>query len=112
MSLIEPFQAVIDLAGYDALTRSEQIGMDLFAGFNEISHSYDTLLDIEVYVARFPYANTRITRSGHLRFIIEAYLHESYTLGERLKTYPTLSKYPPAEPGALESEPLKAAAGR
>jgi hypothetical protein len=78
------------LAGYDALTRSEQIGMDLFAGFNEISHSYDTLLDIEVYVARFPYANTRITRSGHLRFIIEAYLHESYTLGERLKTYPTL----------------------
>jgi len=75
------------LSGYDALTRSEQIGMDLFAGFNEISHSYDTLLDIEVYVARFPYANTRITRSGHLRFIIEAYLHESYTLVERLNDY-------------------------
>jgi hypothetical protein len=53
------------LCGYDALTRSEQIGMNLFAGFNEISHSYDTLLDIEVYVSRFPYANTRITRSGH-----------------------------------------------
>jgi hypothetical protein len=78
------------LSGYDALARSDQIAMDLFAGFNEISHSYDTLLDIEVYISRFPYANTRITRSGHLRFIIEAYLHESYTLCERLKSYPRL----------------------
>jgi hypothetical protein len=64
--------------------------MDLFAGFNEISHSYDTLLDIEIYVARFPYANTRITRPGHLQFIIEAYLHESYTLAKRLESYPKL----------------------
>jgi hypothetical protein len=64
--------------------------MNLFAGFNEISHSYDTLLDVEVYASRFPYANTRITRSAHLRFVIEAYLHESYTLRERLKSYPTL----------------------
>jgi hypothetical protein len=78
------------LSGYDALIRSDQIAMDLFAGFNEISHSYDTLLDIEVYISRFPYANTRITRSGHLRFIIEAYLHESYTLCERLKSYSKL----------------------
>lgn len=76
--------------GYNALTPFEKIRMDLFAGLNEISSSYETLLDIEVYVCRFPYANTRITRSGHLRFIIEAYLHESYTLRERLKAYPEL----------------------
>jgi len=74
--------------GYTALTRPEQIAMDLFNGFLEVSHSYDRLLDIEVYASRFPYGNTRITRMGHLRFVVEAYLHESYTLAERLESYP------------------------
>ena len=77
-------------SGYAALTRDEQIAMDFFGGFLEIMHCYDKLLDIEIYISRFPYAKTRVTRPGHLRFVVEAYLNESYTLVERLRAYPKM----------------------
>jgi hypothetical protein len=72
---------------YAALPRAEQIAMDLFDGYTEITKSYDRLLDLEVYGSRFRYANTRITRMGHLRFVVESHLHEIYTLSERLISY-------------------------
>jgi hypothetical protein len=89
-SLMDPFHTRTKHCGYQSLPPSEQAAMDLFSGFIEISRSHERLLDLEVYVSRFPYSNTRITRMSHLRFLVEAYLHESYILFERLAAYPKL----------------------
>ena len=56
-------------------------------GVSEIMMSVQTLEDTEIYVRRFPYGNTGITKTRHLRRNIEKYLEEVYILRERLKKY-------------------------
>jgi hypothetical protein len=59
----------------------------VFGGFNEITTSYLCLRDIEIYVRRFPYGDTSISRSRHLEYHIANYLQEVYILKNRLKAY-------------------------
>lgn len=60
---------------------------DVFRGFIEIHESYKTLRDIEVYIRRFPYSDTKIQKTRHLRYHIESYLNEMYILKERLEAF-------------------------
>jgi hypothetical protein len=62
----------------------------LWNGFIEIRTSYEALNDFEVFVRRFPFPNSRITKTRYLRFVIEAYLAEAYILKERMVAYLTI----------------------
>jgi hypothetical protein len=62
----------------------------IFKGFTEISDSYQRLQDVSIYIRRFPFAGTDVTRSRYLHFVVEAYLQELYLLRERLIAYPKL----------------------
>src|SRR5207253_897042 len=62
----------------------------LFYGFTEIAGSLDTLEDIEVFIGRFPFRGTRITKERYLQFHVECHLAEIYLLRERLRSYLTL----------------------
>jgi len=72
------------------LTIHEMAIQRLFFGFMEISMSVDNIRNISVYIRRFPYNKTGITRSAYLRYHVENYLNELYILGERMKTYVTI----------------------
>jgi len=61
----------------------------IYNGYVEISTSYYCRLDIEIYIGRFPYSNTKISKSRHLLYNFENYLHEVYILKERLLTHLT-----------------------
>lgn len=60
---------------------------ELFNGLSEIHNSYESLQDAELYVRRFPFGGTRITRDRYLRYVVENHLHEIYILKERLVKY-------------------------
>ena len=62
----------------------------LFRGFLEISKCMETLEDIQLYIGRFPFRTTKVTRGRYLQFHYEAYLHEMYVLEQRLLQYSTL----------------------
>ncbi len=62
----------------------------LFYGFTEIAGSLDTLDDIELFVGRFPFSGTRVTKERYLQFHVECHLAELYLLRERLDIYLTL----------------------
>jgi hypothetical protein len=62
----------------------------VFKAFLEITHSLETLEDIEFYVGRFPFQNTRISRDRYLQFHIETYFSELYLLQQRLNHYVVL----------------------
>ena len=68
-------------------TPSEIFFSKLYNGFREISDSYYCLLDIETYIGRFPYGNTKISKTRHLAYHMENYLNEIYILKERLNSY-------------------------
>ena len=59
----------------------------MYNGFREISGSYYGLLEIEIYIGRFPYRNTKISKTRHLAYHMENYLNEIYILKERLNSY-------------------------
>lgn len=61
----------------------------LFYGFNEIFQSVSALDDLMVYLRRFPFSQTSVTRSRYLQFVIESYFHENYILQERLVSHTT-----------------------
>jgi hypothetical protein len=69
------------------LAPDDRFAADAFQGYMEIGETLERLLDIELYLRRFPFRSTRITRERYLRFHVEAYLHESYILRERLLTF-------------------------
>jgi hypothetical protein len=71
-------------------TPSEIFFSKLYSGFREISDSYYCLQDIEIYIGRFPYANTRVSKTRHLAYHMENYLNEMYLLKERLNSYFTI----------------------
>lgn len=60
---------------------------NIHQGVFEILSSYESLLDAELYIRRFPYTETRITRMRHLRYVFENYLNEIYILKVRLIAY-------------------------
>jgi hypothetical protein len=66
-------------------TRSDELFLEeVFDWVVEITETYERLLDVELYVRRFPFQRTRINKFRYLRFSVEAYLHEAYMLSERL----------------------------
>lgn len=66
---------------------------EVSVGAFEIFTAYESLLDSEVYIRRFPYGGTRISRSRHLKSVIENYLNNTYILKERMVKYlKTLTK--------------------
>jgi len=72
------------------LTPAEVFFLKLNTGFNEIHNSYYSLLDIEVYMGRFPYSNTRVSKTRYLAYHMENYLNEVYILEQRLESYFTI----------------------
>jgi hypothetical protein len=72
----------------DLTPRDEYFSM-IFKGFKEITASFTQLRDIEIYIRRFPYRNTSISRSRHLEYHIGNYLQEIYILRNRLINYLT-----------------------
>ena len=69
-------------------SENEELWWHVWYSFIEIQSSYDALIDFEVYIRRYPYGGTRVSRVRHLLHVIEAYLHEVYLLTERLKAFP------------------------
>jgi hypothetical protein len=43
----------------------------LMVGFNEIYDSYSSLLDIQVYIDRFPYCKTRVSKTRYIAYHME-----------------------------------------
>jgi len=82
---------ILGLGGSKQLSRkqtpSEIVFSKLYGGFREISDSYYCLLDIELYIGRFPYRNTKVSKTRHLAYHMENYLNEIYILKERLNSY-------------------------
>lgn len=82
---------ILNLDGPTALKRNlsnkDVVISKLFYGFNEIHKSYERLKEHEVYVGRFPYSGTEISKVSHLNYNIENYLGEFYILKERIKKY-------------------------
>ena len=68
------------------LSREENFVTSFFYLFAEIPRIYEFLMDIEVYIGRFPYQNTRIKKINHLRYHIEHYLNEIYIIKTRMLT--------------------------
>jgi hypothetical protein len=62
----------------------------LMVGFNEIYNSYSSLLDIQVYIGRFPYSKTRVSKTRYIAYHMENYFNEVYILKERLNAYCTI----------------------
>lgn len=85
---------LLDRAGTHVLERKlaadERFFTKIWQGFLEISGSLKTLQDVEVYIRRFPYSKTSITRHRYLRYHIESHFNEIYILRERLKTFLTI----------------------
>lgn len=71
------------------LSQTQLFYRRLFSGFNEIWQSHERLIAFEVYVGRFGYSGTSITKSQHLRYSVENYLQEMYILKERVRAYLT-----------------------
>lgn len=69
------------------LTPAHVFFYNLYYGWREVNDSYFCLLDIEIYIGRFPYENTKISKIRHLTYHMENYLNELYILKERLNTY-------------------------
>lgn len=56
-------------------------------GAFEIYGSYESVLDAEVYIRRFPFGRTRISKSRYMTHVIEDYLNNVYILKLRIKEY-------------------------
>lgn len=72
------------------MTPTDILFSKLFDGFTEIHKSYYSLLDIEVYLSRFPYPKTKVSKTRYLSYHMENYLNEVYILKVRLISYCTV----------------------
>lgn len=68
-------------------TDDERFAVDLFRSAYEIDHAAMVLRDYEIYIRRFPYSGTRVSRVRHLRTMVESYFQEIYVLRERLSRH-------------------------
>ena len=73
-----------EAVGGSSLSPLDTFRARLIRDFGEISSSYEALQDIALYISRFPYRDTRITRPGHLRYHFEQHLNEIYILRGRV----------------------------
>jgi len=64
----------------------------LSKGLYWIEDIWKRLRDIEVYIGRFPYSDTGISRIRHLAYHFENHLQLVYVLRERLKEYWNMTK--------------------
>jgi hypothetical protein len=100
VSAIEPFteematRLMNRLLGFDVSetsivgeTHERYVLGQIVKGTSEIQSAYENLLDVEIYIRRFPYKDTRISKSRHLRNTIENYLNQVYVLKQRLKKF-------------------------
>ena len=78
---------VIDEQSDELSTSEYTIIRMLVFGLSEIEYCLDTLSDSQIYMRRFPYSKTQITKANHLRRCIEMYLEEVYLLKLRLTNY-------------------------
>jgi hypothetical protein len=62
----------------------------IFDGFSEIHSSYQALTDIEIYINRFPFSATSVTKPRYLRYHVENYFNEMYLLKKRLLAFLTI----------------------
>lgn len=70
-------------------SQKEAFLANLFYGYIEIWDSYHSLKDIQVYIGRFPYTNTGISKVACLSYHIVNYMNEMYILKQRLITFLT-----------------------
>lgn len=97
ISKVKPNPAINDsiwkkLAGEPAtdpvpapISAEEKHVMRLFWVFTEIYGCIERLKDCEIYVHKFPFGRSRVTRAAYLQFVVEGHLHEIYLLRERLE---------------------------
>ena len=71
-------------------TPKEKYLKRIFDGFSEIHSSYQALTDIEIYINRFPFSSTSVTKPRYLRYHVENYFNEMYLLKERLLAFLTI----------------------
>lgn len=71
------------------LSEKEVFFRKVFYGYAEIYDSYRSLNDFDVYIGRFPYTNTGISKVGCLHYHIVNYMNEAYVLSRRLSAYLT-----------------------
>lgn len=69
------------------MTERDEYLADLLDGEIQIREALENVLDAPVYVRRFPYGDTRVTRVRHLRHSIETYFQDLYVLRERVTAY-------------------------
>ncbi|WP_342049890.1 MULTISPECIES: hypothetical protein [unclassified Cupriavidus] len=74
------------------LTPEEELFMRYFKAFNEVSNTLDVIEDMKIYVSRFPFGRTRISRERYLSLQISTYLNEIYILKTRLISFARLIK--------------------
>lgn len=70
-------------------SKKELFFREVFYRFIEIHDSYTALKDIEIYIGRFPYQNTGISKVKCLHYHIISYMNEVYVLSGRLRAYLT-----------------------
>lgn len=60
---------------------------EISVGAFEIFNTYETMLDTEIYIRKFPFSKTRIAKSRYLKNVIANHLNNIYMLKERLVKY-------------------------
>jgi len=60
---------------------------EVSVGAFEIFNTYETMLDTEIYIRKFAYSKTRISKSRYLKNTFGNYLNTIYMLTCRMKTY-------------------------
>jgi hypothetical protein len=71
------------------LTPRQQFLKKFFDGVVEITQSFEALKDIQLYIGRFPFRRSNVSRTRYLRYHFESYLQEVFLLEERLLGYLT-----------------------
>jgi hypothetical protein len=60
---------------------------EISMGAFEIFNTYEAILDAEIYIRKFPYSRTRISKSRYLKSIITSHLQNIFILRERMVRY-------------------------
>jgi len=69
------------------LSSTETHARDLFQDLMQLRRAFEELLDHEVYIRRFPYSDTRVSRTRHLTSVVSSYFQAVYVFKERLKRH-------------------------
>jgi hypothetical protein len=67
--------------------KEEFVHFKILKPFGEIVNSWESLVNIPIYLSSFPFKKNGIKFSSYLRYHVENHLHEIYVLKERLISY-------------------------